>query len=257
MQSAARVPRPQGWTFHPRHWRVRVRWVGFGSTSGMFPATAITPQINENMTLSPPARVLGKFDLPKMRVRLNWAGLSSIHRIWLWGLFALFLGISAILWLPFVNKNKTDRMLDAETAQRLDLIVDEVNVNAETIRIAHSSLDIGQITDLFDQDTETLARGLEANPFVLNFEFAAPKPVSGLVMDFGRMDFVLRVQVYGVDESQPVLYESEYRNQPPEPHVDLNFVNGPERVSRIYIEIEQLNPPDEPHIHVREVLFRE
>jgi hypothetical protein len=37
----------------------------------------------------------------------------------------------------------------------------------------------------------------------------------------------------------------------------LNFVNGPEVVTRIYIEVEQYNPSDEPHIHIREVLFKE
>jgi hypothetical protein len=115
---------------------------------------------------------------------------------------------------------------------------------------------MGQIKDLFDHDTFTLIRGLEANPFVLDFEFPASRPVSGLVMDFGGMDFDVRVKVYGAHENQPILYENEYRNQPPEPHVDLSFDKGPALVSRIYIEIEQHNPPDEPHIHVREVQFK-
>ena len=75
-------------------------------------------------------------------------------------------------------------------------------------------------------------------------------------MDFGHMDFVMRVQVYGTESTSPVFYKGEYRQQPAIPHVEMNFVDGPEQVTRISIAIEQLNPPDEVHIHVREVLFK-
>jgi hypothetical protein len=99
-------------------------------------------------------------------------------------------------------------------------------------------------------------RGRDANPFLLDFEFTQPQPITGLMMDFGRMDFVMRVQVYGAEDAEPVLYANEYRDQPPVPHVDLDFLAGPPQVRRVYIEIEQLNPPEEVHIHIREVLFK-
>jgi hypothetical protein len=145
----------------------------------------------------------------------------------------------------------------AEKAERAKPIVEVISLNGEEIEITYSRLDMGQVKDLFDHDTFTLIRGLEANPLILEFEFPTPRPITGLTMDFGGMDFVLRVQVYGAGADQPALYQNEYRNQPPEPHVELNFVDGPPLVNRIHIEIEQLNPPDDPHIHIREVLFKE
>lgn len=153
--------------------------------------------------------------------------------------------------------DNADELFAAEKAERARPVVDEVNLNSETIRISHSRLDTGQVKDLFDHDTFTLIRGLEANPLVLDFQFPIPRPITGLVMDFGGMDFDLRVEVYNAEDSQPTLYKSEYRNQPPIPHVEINFANGPALVTRINIEIEQFDPPDEPHIHVREVLFKE
>jgi hypothetical protein len=100
-------------------------------------------------------------------------------------------------------------------------------------------------------------RGLEANPFIIDLQFTQPLVIKGLAMDFGRMDFVMRVQVYGIEGSGPITYEGEYRQQPDIPHVDMDFADGPELVSRIYIEVEQLNAPDEVHVHVREIELKE
>jgi hypothetical protein len=232
------------WMFSPQNWRVRVKWVGFGSMD-----SAIYEE--------PSSPVLGTFDLPKLRVRLRWVGLSAMNRInvWAWALFILVLGIFAFTRLP--SGNNVDRVFEAERVKVAGLITDEVSLNDETIQMTHSSLDMGQSKDIFDQDIETLIRGLEANPLVLDFQFPNPRPITGLVMDFGGMDFDLRVEVYNAEDSQPTLYTSEYRNQPPIPHVEINFANGPALVTRINIEIEQFNPPDETHIHVREVLFKE
>ena len=173
---------------------------------------------------------------------------------WAWGLLALLLGIFAFTRLASMN-NVGDTFA-TEGVKRADLVVDELSLNGETIQIAYSHLDMGQVKDLFDHDTTTLARGLEANPMVLDFEFPTPRPITGLMMDFGRMDFLMRVQVYGTGSTKPISYQGEYRQQPPIPHVDINFANGPGQVRRIYIEIEQLNPPDEVHVHVREVVFK-
>ncbi len=221
---------------NPLNLRVRIRWVGFGSTGETLSAT--NTQVIESGAAVPPAQGFA---------------LNSVQARWL---VLLALALGTVFISRFGSTNRVDHTLDPVAIQRLELVENELTVNGETVRIAYSSLDIGKVIHLFDHNTETLVRGREANPFVLNFEFPAPRSISGLVMDFGHMDFVLRIHVYGTGEGQPVLYESEYRNQPPEPHVDVSFVNGPEVVSRLYIEIEQLNPPDEPHIHVREVLFQ-
>lgn len=194
--------------------------------------------------------------MPKMRVRVSWMGLGSVNRIGTWGLvlFAVLLGIFAFTRLA--HGKDTNRALDTEKVVPAGLIADEVSLGDETIRMIHSPLDIGQSKDIFDNNIDTLMRGLNANPFIVDFEFSQPQAIKGLMMDFGRMDFVVRVQVYGIDSTKPISYQGEYRQQTPIPHVDINFASGPEQVRRIYIEIEQLNPPDEVHVHVREVVFK-
>jgi hypothetical protein len=197
-----------------------------------------------------------------MKVRVSWAGAGSsgYSRIAILGLLV------ACVWLALFTLTKPAEVTNEETAvsslemEKIDsagLAVTEVNLGGKVLRMTYSELDIGQPPDVFDNNTETLMRGRADNPFVLDFDFSEPQAITGVMLDFGRMDFDMRVEVYGADGGKPVLYSGEYRDQPPEPHVDMEFVNGPALVKRIYIEIEQYNPPEEPHIHIREVLFKE
>jgi hypothetical protein len=243
--------------FHPRNLQVRVQSVGFGSIKRALTIVPTSGQMVEKKPILSLVQALGTFDLPKVQLRVSWMGLGSMNRrsAWALGLFAVLLGIFAFTRLA--DKNGTNRTLDAEKVVSAGLIADDISLGNETIRMTHSPLDIGQSKDVFDNNIDTLMRGLEANPLVLDFEFPTPRPITGLVIDFGRMDFVIRVQVYGTESTSPVFYNGEYRQQPPIPHVEMNFVDGPKEVRRIYIEIEQLNPPEEIHIHVREVLFKE
>jgi hypothetical protein len=255
--AAGSTSRRRSLIFAPWNWRVRVKWVGFGPMDKALPGTLTTTQMGKSVPTSTPVRVLQTFDLPKMKVRVSWMGLRSLNHIggWFFGILVVLLGVFA--FTRFASMNNGERTFDVERIDPAGLIVYEMGLGDDMIRMTHSKLDIGHSKDIFDDDLETLVRGREANPFILDFEFSQPQAVNGLVMDFGRMDFVIRVQVYGTESRSPVLYESEYRQQPPIPHVEIDFFGGPVQVKRIYIEIEQLNPPDEVHIHIREVLFKE
>lgn len=258
-QAAEKPSRRRLWPLAPWDWRVRVKWVGFGPLDAALSKTLATAQARSNVPNPAPARLLRTFDVPNMKVHVHWLGLRAIkhNHIWTLGLLVAFvwLGLFA-LTRPAEGIDETSAF-ELETIDSAGLVFYEANLAGKIIRMSHSRLDIGQSQDIFDNNTRTLIRGREANPFILDFEFDQPQPVSGLVMDFGGMDFDLRVYVYDAEGGKPVLYNGEYRQQPPEPHVEIDFVDGPASVSRIYIEIIQFNPPDEPHIHVREVLFKE
>lgn len=245
--------------FAPWNWRARVRWVGFGPLEGIQLTTRMTAQEDQSVSAARPARLLRTFDLPNMRLRVSWTGSGSVRFTRLGTLILLvacvWLGLFALTRPDDVNNAGPGFTIERVDPEGLDFL--EVNLGGEMIRMGHSPLDIGGPQDAFDNNIDTLMRGREDNPFILDFEFSEPQPISGVMMDFGRMDFILRVQVYGNDDRGPILYEDEYRGQPEIPHADIDFLTGPEQVWRIYIEIEQLNPPEEVHIHVREVVLKE
>lgn len=234
----------------PWNWRIQVKWLGFGRMQGELPKSVAMP-----------GRVLRTFDFPNMKVQVSWTvtGSTSFTRLGILGVLVacLWLGFFVVPRLAAGNLRNANPALSTERINREGLVSLEVNLGGQTMQMTHSPLDIGQVPDVFDHNLETLIRGREDNPFVLDFDFSEPRAINGLTMDFGRMDFVLRVQVYGTGEAEPVSYESDYREQPAIPHVDMDFSNGPAQVRRIYIEIEQLDPPQEVHIHIREVVLKE
>lgn len=241
--------------FHPLDLRMRVRWVGFGPIKDL--SLTPTPKRVHEAIRPVNARVITTMDLPNVRLRVRWLGLGTVQRPFTLAL-VLFLGVILYSALTSSNNNEKaeDRILDAQQGLQSDLIRDDINLGSETIRMIHSPLDIGSAKDVFDGNIETLMRGRDANPFVFDIEFPQPEAIKGFVMDMGRMDFIVRVRVYGTESNEPVLYQGEFRQQPPTPHVDMDFVNGPAQVKRIYIEIEQIDPPEEVHVHVREVVFK-
>ena len=241
---------------NPGNWGVRVSWIGFGSNGSAFDTTPAKTQLSETMSGSSPIRVLGTFNMPKRTVRVSWIGLNATNRIrtWAFGFLVVLLGIFTLTRVAPMNH--TEAPVEAGPALPAGLITDEINLGDYTIQMSHSALDIGQAKDVFDGDIETLMRGLEDNPFIIDLQFSQPQVIKGLIMDFGRMDFAMRVQVYGADGGEPVSYPGEYRQQPDIPHLDMDFADGPEQVKRIYIEVEQLLPPEEVHIHIREIVFK-
>ena len=150
-----------------------------------------------------------------------------------------------------------DGIFATEHAERTKPVTDELNLNGETIKIAHSRLDMGGAENAFDNDPFTVMRGMEANPFLLDIEFQTPRPMTGLVMNCGKMNIVIRVQAYDPEGNPPSLYQAEHHVESPDLDVDLSFINGPALVKYLHIEIEQLLPPPEPHIHIFEIHFKE
>ena len=241
---------------NPRDWGVRVSWVGFGSTISALDGAPAKTQMGERMSISSPIQVLGTFNLPKMKVRVSWIGWASTRRFRIWASSLLVILLGIFVFTRLTPMNHAEQPVKAGPVLPAGLITDEIDLGDQTIQMSHSALDIGQAKDVFDGDIETLMRGLEANPFIIDLQFSQPQVIKGLIMDFGRMDFVMRVKVYGTDSAEPISYQGEYRQQPDIPHLDMDFVNGPKQVKHIYIEIEQLQPPEEVHIHVREIVFK-
>jgi hypothetical protein len=121
----------------------------------------------------------------------------------------------------------------------------------------HSRLEAGQIPDIFDGDSVTLIRGLEANPLVLDFHFSQPRTMSGLTAIFGAMDdFTVTISLYAPGSDNPVAYSQNYRGLPPDPKVEWTFNNDPQPVIRAEIDIHNNRSGNTAQIHVRELQFR-
>lgn len=109
---------------------------------------------------------------------------------------------------------------------------------------------------MIDGDRFTLARGQEANPIIIEFIFPEPRTVAGLSADFGSMDFTLTVRLSESQDAEPITYSETYRDLPPDPHVEMDFDNGPHEVMKVRFEIKDLKAGNQAHIHIRELALR-
>lgn len=145
-----------------------------------------------------------------------------------------------------------DEIFAAEKVARRRLIEEPVGLGRETLTSRHSVLDMGQIQSIFDGRAETLIRGMEANPFILELGFPRPRPLRRIRMDIGRMDnVIIGVEVTGRD-GKPARYESAYSYRREKPRFELTLPE-PVTAQRLRFDIRDLNAGEITHIHVFEL----
>lgn len=149
-----------------------------------------------------------------------------------------------------------DAILAREREERSRPVVEGLELDGQLVEVSHSRLDIGLLPNIFDGDTFTLVRGLEANPLVFEFTFPEPRSIQGIEMTFGSMDFTLTAQLTGSSGEPPIVYSETFKGLPPDPTAGLTFDQGPAEVQKLRIEVLQLNAGVETHIHVRELEFK-
>ncbi len=149
-----------------------------------------------------------------------------------------------------------DEILAAERAERTRPVEAQAVVGGQPARVTHSPLDIGEIGNLFDGDSFSLVRGMEANPLVVELDFEQARMLSGVTLTTGSMQFELTLHAIPADGSDPVVVSASFSDLPPDPTVHLDLPGGPISASGLRIEVRELNAPEIPHIHLRELELR-
>jgi hypothetical protein len=138
------------------------------------------------------------------------------------------------------------------------LVPSLAQLDGQPIEVLHSPLDMGSAGDLFDSNADTLIRGRDANPLVLELRFTQPRDVSTLGLRLATMPrFKIRLGLARAD-SITTTVEQNYHDLPADPLVELSIPGGAQQVQILRIEISDLQPGSnvEPHIHVRDVQVR-
>lgn len=148
-------------------------------------------------------------------------------------------------------------LFEAEAAERRRPVEETLEVDGQAVTVSHSRFDIGQLRNVFDGDTFTLARGQEANPLVLDLRFDSARPVTGLSLTTGSMaDYTVFARLYGADGALSHEYAQDFRGQPPDPTVTLAFPDAPPAVSRLVVEVKDNLAGEMTNIHIREIGLR-
>ncbi len=148
---------------------------------------------------------------------------------------------------------QADKLFADEKLARSKPVEATILVDAQPTIIRYSQIDMGQPEAIFDGDVHTLMRGLEANPFVIELVFQQPRTISQINADLANMDFTFTARLIDDASGENKVYEITQRGSPGDPHVELLTDNGPDKISRLRLEIFSLNAGAEPHIHIREI----
>lgn len=149
-----------------------------------------------------------------------------------------------------------DAIFATEREARRRPVEEQVELDGQLVTVVHSPFGGGDIHHIVDGDSFTLARGLEANPLVLDFHLPQPRTLSGVMVTLGSMDnFTLTINLYAPGTEAPVVYIENYLGLPHDPQVKMSFDHGPGSVIRIEISILDNLAGETAEIHVREVRF--
>jgi len=156
-----------------------------------------------------------------------------------------------ILHMDYVEG--VENIFAAEEVERQKPISERVALAGQVVSMKYSQIDSGQLVDAMDGDLHTLMRGLEANPFVIEYVFKDPVIFQGLTADFGSMDFEIAIYISLQNESEDIKLINTYRNMPNDPHIEWRFANAYAYVSKIRVEVTSLSEPEKAKIHIREI----
>lgn len=165
-------------------------------------------------------------------------------------------GADGFYFVRLAYSPQADALFAAEDAARREPVKEDIIIGGQTVSVVHSQFDVGQLPNLFDGDTFTLVRTLVDNPVRLNFTFAEPRPLSGVTVSTGTMDFTLTLTAT-LSDGTAHTFSRDFLQTGPDPTNDLPFdppLTAP--VAQLTMAIKDLNPASDGHIHVREVTLR-
>jgi hypothetical protein len=165
-------------------------------------------------------------------------------------------GSPGFYWARLAYADNAAELFAAEREARRQLVTAQVPWQGETLIVRHSQTSAGEAAYLFDGKSDTLLRGLEANPFILEVEFPSPRPLAGMAVQLGSMAADLHVTLTGLTDDEMARYETTEPGTRQDPVVTLAFDHGPPLVSKVHLETKDLRQGDTAQIHIREVTFR-
>jgi len=145
-----------------------------------------------------------------------------------------------------------DEILALEQEMRSDLQVKSLMIGGEPVEVKYSMLDMGSIDLLFDGDTHTVARTLEANPFVIEMTFPDAHQLSGYRMIIGSADVRVTTLLYPGISEQPLQSSVDYAGSVSHPELEVNF-DQLVKVDKVRFEIYQPYSGVPANVHVWEL----
>lgn len=145
-----------------------------------------------------------------------------------------------------------ESIFDEEIAQRRQLREKNIEIFDQQVLVQYPLLDINEIDQVFDGDTNTLVRTFEANPLIINLKFDNPVQVSALTAYVGGARTRLSVKLKLADSGQDKIFSNEVAESNVVRPVTFNFEQAFE-INELTLEVLNVNDGEFAHVHLWEV----
>lgn len=151
--------------------------------------------------------------------------------------------------------NDIQEIFSAEKVSRHVLQEEDIQLGVQLVHVKFSQLDIGQISDVFDNNPESVIRTKEANPLVLELIFPTARPLSGVSLRVGAAPMHILVRIIGSNHE----IIKEYTRD-----LDAFFENRDcmiefgalIQVSQLMVTIERTDSAEPINVHLWEVQLK-
>lgn len=145
-----------------------------------------------------------------------------------------------------------EQILTSEREARSALQQGEVIIGGELVQVKYSMLDMGTIDLLFDGDKQSVARTLEANPFIIELTFPEEHTFTGYNMFLGSADIRITTSLYPAKNEQPYQSVADFDGSPSNPELEVDF-SQPVAVQKIRFEVYQPYSGVPSNVHIWEI----
>jgi 4-amino-4-deoxy-L-arabinose transferase-like glycosyltransferase len=128
----------------------------------------------------------------------------------------------------------------------------EINWLGQTLEAQFQSLDMGEVSQLFDKDPGTFVRSAAANPFLLQFAFAEPVTINTVDVHIGGAPTNMIIQAYDANGELLEEISESYPGVPDPREISLSF-SAPLQAAALHFSIENEDEAEPSHVHVWEI----
>jgi len=148
-----------------------------------------------------------------------------------------------------------EEIISSEEERRNALQPGEIMIDGKPVRVEYSMLDMGTIDLLFDGDEQSVARTLEANPFVIELIFPEAHTITGFNMGLGSADMRVTSILYLADDEQPYQFVADFDGSPSYPELQVDFGESV-TTQKIRFEVFQPYSGVPSNVHIWEIEFK-
>lgn len=158
---------------------------------------------------------------------------------------------------------QADELFAAEKAFREALRESYVTIDGQAVKVRHSYLEAGDdeeaqkeaIKLVFDKDEFSLAKTFEANPFIIELIFPAPRTINGFAIVIGSAQAQITLKCYADENSQPLIYTFDGQGSIAQPKLSFDLP-APVTVTKLTLEMFDPKAPSPTKIHIWELELR-